>query len=245
MFPGADWLKNNARLGRLQARKDLGDLDGDGDWDRIVSLGGRSFSIWNAAGARVWDSGDFLEQKTAATYPSNFNASNTNNTKDNRSRSKGPEPEGVTVGKIGTHQYLFGLCERIGGIMAFNIDDPSAPVFQSYINSRDFTFATNTAASGDLGPEGIQFVSALDSPTNQPLILLANEISGTLSIYQVNTTCDIVGDINADCVVSAEDLATLLTGWGDCPAKGACQGDLNLDGVIDASDLALLLSNWG
>ncbi len=245
VFPGADWLKNNARLGRLQARKDLGDLDGDGDWDRIVAMGGRSFSIWNAAGARVWDSGDFLEQKTAATYPSNFNASNTNNTKDNRSRSKGPEPEGVTVGRIGTHQYLFGLCERIGGIMAFNIDDPSAPVFQTYINSRDFTFATNNAASGDLGPEGIQFVSALDSPTNQPLILLANEISGTLSIYQVNTTCDIVGDINEDCVVSAEDLATLLAGWGDCPAKGACQGDLNLDGVIDASDLALLLSNWG
>jgi hypothetical protein len=44
VFRGAAWLKNNQRLGRLQVRKDLGDLDGDGDWDRIVPIGGRGIT---------------------------------------------------------------------------------------------------------------------------------------------------------------------------------------------------------
>ena len=239
VFPGRTWLRNNARLGRLQIRKSLGDLDGDGDYDRIVSYGGRSFTIWNAAGQRVWDSGDFIEQHTATVYPNNFNARHTNNTRDNRSRSKGPEPEGVTTGVIGGKRYMFGLLERIGGIMAWSIDSPGAPVFQGYINMRNFAAANNTPAAGDLGPEGIQFVSAADSPNGSPLILLANEISGTLSIFQVDVVCNTPGDLNGDCSVNGNDLALLLGNWG-----GSGTGDINSDGVVGAEDLSIMLNNW-
>ena len=244
LFPGRDWLKVNTRLGRLQVRKDLGDLDGDGDWDRIVAIGSRGITIWNASGARVWDSGDFFEQHTAAQFPLNFNASNTNNTRDNRSRAKGPEPEGVAYGMIGGRPYLFAICERVGGIFAYSIDDPSAPVFEGYINSRNFTFATNLPSSGDLGPEGIVFVSESDSPTGKALLLVAHEISGTLAIYEVARVCDTPGDINADCAVDAADLGELLSQWGPC-GKGGCSADLDLNGDVGASDLATLLSNWG
>ena len=244
VFPGRDWLKVNTRLGRLQVRKDLGDLDGDGDWDRIVAIGSRGITIWNASGARVWDSGDFFEQHTAAQFPLNFNASNTNNTRDNRSRAKGPEPEGVAYGMIGGRPYLFAICERVGGIFAYSIDDPSAPVFEGYINSRNFTFATNLPSSGDLGPEGIVFVSESDSPTGKALLLVAHEISGTLAIYEVARVCDTPGDINADCAVDAADLGELLSQWGPC-GKGGCSADLDLNGDVGASDLATLLSNWG
>ncbi|MEI7878890.1 MAG: esterase-like activity of phytase family protein, partial [Planctomycetota bacterium] len=239
VFPGRTWLRNNARLGRLQIRKNLGDLDGDGDYDRIVSYGGRSFTIWNAAGQRVWDSGDFIEQHIATVYPNNFNASHTNNTRDNRSRSKGPEPEGVTTGVIGGKRYMFGLLERIGGIMAWSIDSPGAPVFQGYINMRNFTAVNNTPAAGDLGPEGIQFVSAADSPNGKPLVLLANEISGTLSIFQVDVVCNTPGDLNGDCSVNGNDLALLLGNWG-----GSGTGDINSDGVVGAEDLSIMLNNW-
>jgi hypothetical protein len=239
VFPGRNWLKNNARLGRLQIRKSLCDLDGDGDYDRIVSYGGRSFTIWNAAGQRVWDSGDFIEQHIATVYPNYFNASHTNNTRDNRSRSKGPEPEGVTTGVIGGKRYMFGLLERIGGIMAWSIDNPGAPVFQGYINMRNFAAANNTAAAGDLGPEGIQFVSAADSPNGKPLLLLANEISGTLSIFQVDMVCNTPGDLNSDCLVNGTDLAMLLGNWG-----GSGTGDVTGDGIVGGDDLAALLNNW-
>ncbi len=243
VFRGAAWLKNSARLGRLQVRKDLGDLDGDGDWDRIVPIGARSITIWTASGTRVWDSGDFFEQHTASLYPSNFNASNTNNTRDNRSRAKGPEPEGVAVGTINGKQYAFAICERVGGIFAYRIDSPSAPVFQGYINSRNFSFATNTAGAGDLGPEGITFISAADSPNGKAMLLVAHEISGTLAIYQVNAICDGAGDVNADCAVNGDDLAQLLAAWGPCAAP--CAADLNGDGSVGGDDLAIVLVNWG
>lgn len=243
VFRDAAWLKNNARLGRLQVRKDLGDLDGDGDWDRIVPIGARSITVWTAAGARVWDSGDFMEQHTATLYPNNFNAGHTNNTRDNRSRAKGPEPEGVTVGTVNGRQYIFASCERIGGIFIFRADNPAAPVFQSYVNTRNFAISPSLAGSGDLGPEGITFVPAASSPIGKPLILLANEISGTLSIYRVDGICDGVGDINADCVVDANDLGALLAAWGPCAAP--CAADLNGDGAVGGDDLAIVLANWG
>ena len=240
VFPGGAWLKGNARLGRLQVRKDLGDLDGDGDFDRVVTLGARSFTIWDSSGARVWDSGDFLEQLTKTLHPANFNASNTNNTRDNRSRAKGPEPEGVTVGTVNGRQYLFGICERIGGVYAFSLDNPSAPVFEASINTRNFAVATGLAGAGDLGPEGVSFVAAADSPTGKALLLVAHEISGTLAIYEVSPVCDTPGDINADCAVAGDDLGQLLNNWG-----GSGTGDLNGDGVVGADDLAILLNNWG
>jgi len=53
------------------------------------------------------------------------------------------------------------------------------------------------------------------------------------------------GDLNGDGAVNAQDLAILLSHWGDCPdPEGACPADLNQDGVVNAQDLAILLSHW-
>jgi hypothetical protein len=245
VFPGQAWLKGNARLGRLQVRKDLGDLDGDGDYDRLVAFGARSFSIWNAQGVLVWDSADQLEQLTAARFPANFNCSNTNNSRDNRSRQKGPEPEGVTVGVVAGRQFMFGCLERVGGVIAWNIEDPSAPVFQDYINPRDFTQLPFQGNAGDLGSEGLAFVRAENSPNGKPLLLVANEVSGTLSVLQVNASCSAAGDLNGDCAIDGNDLAVLLGSWGSCPAGKACQADLDGNGVVDGGDLAQMLGSWG
>ena len=245
VFPGRAWLKGNARLGRLQVRKDLGDLDGDGDYDRLVAFGARSFSIWNSQGGLVWDSNDQLEQITAARFPANFNCSNTNNTRDNRSRQKGPEPEGVTVGTVAGKQYMFGCLERVGGVIAWSIEDPAAPVFQDYINPRDFTQLPFQGNAGDLGSEGLAFVRAENSPNGKPLLLVANEVSGTLSVLQVNATCSAAGDLNGDCAIDGNDLAVLLGSWGSCPAGKACQADLDGNGVVDGGDLAQMLGSWG
>ncbi|OUJ71780.1 choice-of-anchor I family protein [Hymenobacter crusticola] len=188
LFPNAALLKNNSVLGRLNVTNKTGDTDGDGDFDEIYAYGGRSFSIYNAAsGAETYDSGNLLERITStdATYGSVFNASNSFGevpTRKNRSDDKGPEPEGVTTGQIGNNLYAFVSLERIGGVMVFNINNPASPVLESYVNNRSLT-----AGTGDLGPEGIVFVAAANSPTGQPLLILANEVSSTVAVYAIQS----------------------------------------------------------
>lgn len=185
-FPQAALLKNASALGRLNVTNRLGDTDGDGDFDQIYAYGSRSFSILNAAtGALVHDSGDLLERLTStdATYGSIFNASNTTGTpvRKNRSDDKGPEPEGATTGLIRDTTYAFVSLERMGGLVVMNVNDPANPRFVACANNRGLT-----AGTGDQGPEGLVFVAAANSPTGAPLLILANEISSTVSVYQIN-----------------------------------------------------------
>lgn len=128
-FPNAAALKANSALGRLNVTKTLGNTDGDDDYDALYAFGARSFSIRSVTGALVWDSGDDLERITAAALPANFNASNTNNDLDNRSDDKGPEPEGLVVGKAFGRTNVFVGLERIGGVVVYDITDPYAPTY--------------------------------------------------------------------------------------------------------------------
>lgn len=190
VFPNAALLKKNGNLGRLVVTNQSGDTDGDGDFDEIHVFGTRSFSIWNATTKQlVYDSGDDFERITAAdpVYGAIFNASNDNKNFKNRSDNKGPEPEGITVGKIGEAFYAFITLERIGGVMTYNITDPANPVFVSYKNNR----STTDANVGDLGPEGILYINPTDSPNNTGLVVMANEVSATISVYKINN--DVLG----------------------------------------------------
>lgn len=192
-FPDQSILKSNQFLGRLNALQATGDTDGDGDKDEIHVLGARSFSIWNAAtGALVYDSKDLIEQITA-THPSIaglFNASNSSGAavSKNRSDDKGPEPEGVATAFINGSHYLFVSLERVGGVLTFNIDNPATPVYVGYYNNR--ALATN---GPDRGAEGIIYISKEASPNNNAIVILANEVSSTLSVFQVNTCVELAG----------------------------------------------------
>ena len=184
VFPNAAFLKMNTNLGRLNITNTLGDFDNDGDYDALYTFGARSFSIWTADGEQIYDSGEDIEQITAAAYPMNFNAGNTTNARDDRSDNKGPEPEGVTTGQAFGRNYAFIGLERIGGVLVYDVTNPYAPEFVQYINNRNFMAATDTAAAGDLGPEGLHFIPDNDSPNGLPLLVVANEISGTTTVYE-------------------------------------------------------------
>lgn len=185
-FPNAADLQKAGNLGRLNVTKSLGDANGDGLYEKLYTLGGRSFSIWKSNGVQIFDSGSDFERSTAASNPAFFNASNDDRTFDSRSDNKGPEPEGLAIGTVDNRRYAFVGLERIGGVMTYDITNPHTPVFVGFTNNRDFSVDPyNAPAAGDLGPEGLLFIDAKDSPTRSPLLVVANEVSGTVTLYKV------------------------------------------------------------
>ncbi len=185
-FPDAATLQQDENLGRLNVTLFKGDQGKDGDFERLFSFGARSFSIWNQYGQLVYDSGDDFEQITAVA--DEFNNDNDENDFDGRSDAKGPEPEAIKVARVFGERYAFIGLERIGGVMIYNISDPYAPYFVDYINNRDFTQdpeGPNPENALDLGPESIIFIKKGDSPINKNLLVVANEVSGTTTIYQI------------------------------------------------------------
>jgi hypothetical protein len=182
-FPDGATLRRDENIGRLNISRAQGDTDGDGDFDALYTLGGRSFTIWSSDGTRVFDSGSQLERLTALAFPTRFNAGHDDNSFDNRSDNKGPEPEALVIGQIDGRSYAFVGLERIGGIAAYDISNPESPTLLDYVNSRDFASPEN----GDLGPEGLLFIPAHESPTRQPLLVVTSEISGTVSTLALDT----------------------------------------------------------
>ena len=181
-FPNAEELQTDTEIGRLEVSTIDGDIDGDGDYDRLVSYGGRSFSIRDSKGNIVFDSGDDFAKITAEQVPEIFNSNGTIDSFDSRSDAKGTEPEGVVVGEIDSKYYAFVGLERTGGVMVYDITNPADAEFIQYINLID----EETGDALDLAPEGLQFIPGEDSPNGKPLLAVSNEVSGTVSIYQID-----------------------------------------------------------
>ena len=170
-FPDFEALQSDANLGRLEVTNTLGDIDGDGDFDELYAFGARSFSIWTGQGQLVYDSANDLSEIALDLTPEAFNGGIGN--VDNRSDDAGPEPEAVSIQKIGERQILFVGLERNNQVMVFDISNPNLPVFIQILSQPN-----------DVGPEGVLPVSAEDSPTGNDLLIVSNEVSGTVTIYE-------------------------------------------------------------
>ncbi|MCL9806622.1 choice-of-anchor I family protein [Flavobacterium amniphilum] len=186
-FPNSVALKNNNNAGRMRITNLNGNTDADAAFEELYCLGSRSFSIFNTSTkALVYDSGDDFETYTATVSPfsSLFNADHTSsNAAKNRSRAKGPEPEGLTIAELNGQTFAFITLERTGGVMVYDITNPADVKFTDYKTSRN-----TSAYGGDNGPEGITFIPSGNSPTGKNYIAVANEISGTIALFEVNTT---------------------------------------------------------
>lgn len=183
-FPNAEELQKEENLGRLKITTTLGDTDNDGDYDQLYSFGARSFSIWSEEGELVFDSGSQFAKVLANQYPSFFNEDE--GEADGRSDDKGSEPEAITTGVVNGQTYAFIGLERMSGIMVYNVTDPKNAYYVTYVNDRDFGVKPGKDVdAGDIGPEGMTFVSGDNSPNGQPLLIVGNEVSGTTAIYQV------------------------------------------------------------
>merc|ERR1719231_1478649 len=103
-----------------------------------------------------------------------------------RSDDKGAEPEPIVFGKVDDHDLIFVGLERQGGIMVFDVTNPEAPVFQDYLNNRnvcdeslekslekDSSLSDSQKVAGDVGPEGLAFIPASQSPNGVPMLAVS------------------------------------------------------------------------
>lgn len=209
-FPNAAMLQQSHAIGNFRITNLHGDTDGDGDYDELYAVGTRSFSIFNAeTGELVYDSGDDFDYIIARdpVFGSIFNSDHEANKLKGRSHTKGSEPEAVTVAEINGNVYAFIGLERMGGVMAYNVTDPARPYFVDYKNNRSVT-----AYAGDHGPEYVVYVSPEDSPDGRHYLLVSNEISGTITVFELN------GDVVTSVVAGSEAKASSFVVYPN-PAK--------------------------
>ncbi len=166
-------------LGTSWFSRAIGDDDEDGDWDRLITFGTGSVSIWEVKDkqqlTRVWDSGDQFEHLISA-------------------RSV---PEGLALGTVDGTRLLFVGLERPGGVVTIDVTDPDQPWILGYDSRRNHTVDLTVdsdldgtpdglSEAGDLGPEGLLFIDGAASPNGRPLLVVCNEVSGTTTIYALS-----------------------------------------------------------
>ena len=191
-FPDWKTLSGNAALGRAKVNPTIGDKDGDGDIDTIHLRGSNSMTMYRN-GIAIWDSADLLDQiQTQAFGVANINGSHSlssdkstmNYVGQDRSDDKGSEPEGVAVGVVGDRRIAILGLERMTALAIFDITDPGNPIFQEWLQMLP-TKATPAKDVKHWSPEGIVFVPASKSPSGKALIITSYELSGSISIHQV------------------------------------------------------------
>lgn len=167
VFANAAELKQNANLGRLNIVRTGATGDGNTtNLTEIVTLGGRSFSIRDAAGHLVYDSGNILEREAIAAglYA------------DGRSDDKGVEPEGITVFELGGRQIAAVGLERTtrGAVALFDVTDPANTAFLQLLDS---------GSTADIRVEGLLAFEA----DGQFYLALASEApSHITTLYRVS-----------------------------------------------------------
>lgn len=209
VFPTAATLQLNTNIGRLVVSPTEGNAPAtttpapgvpqDPDLETIFAFGARSFSVVRTIGFPVYDSGNDFERITLERLGANFNsAAATNGTGDTRSDDQGPAPKAIAMGQIDGATFAFIGLSEVGGVMVYAMDATlRVPRFLEYKNERVFSVATSNPdgnadgapdanpAAGDLGPTQMVFVPLSASPTTDSLLLVANAVSGTTTIYAV------------------------------------------------------------
>jgi len=175
VFPNAAELKDNANLGRLNILREgaVGTAD-PANLGEIVTLGGRSFSIRDADGKLVYDSGNLLEQQAIlrGIYA------------DSRSDDKGVEPEGVALYQLEGRTLAFVGLERTtrSAVAIFDITDPAHASFVDMIVAADDNL---------LRPEGLvafsangrHFLAVAHESTEDSIV--AGGLSNRTALYEI------------------------------------------------------------
>ena len=155
-FKGRREADGVAWVGDLIATANEGDTNKD---EQGVFGGARGFTLMDAAGNIVYESGDKTEQNAVlyGSYP------------DSRSAKKGVEIEGVVAASYGGIPFLFVGSERGSFIEVYRVEDTKAPKLVQVLPT-------------GMAPEGL--VAITGRTDGQQLFVAANEKEGSLTVYK-------------------------------------------------------------
>ncbi|MFM1816661.1 MAG: hypothetical protein RLZ98_3356 [Pseudomonadota bacterium] len=181
------WIPGGKHHKPLLATANEGDLFG----------GSRGFSLFDTAGRVVYDSGNLLERIAVrhGHYP------------ESRSENKGTEPESITYGRYGDHDYLFVGSERGSFVAVFELDADRKPQFKQLLPA-------------PLGPEGL-----LAIPSRGLLVVSGEEdapsfgVRSAVSVYQLRP-----GQPSHPQIISTNDEAGNPIGWSALSGMVALPG---------------------
>lgn len=169
----------------------------EGDWKG----GTRGWTIFDAAtGAVVWDAGNSFEQIAVRTGLHI----------EGRAESKGPEPEGLAITEIGGRPTALVASERSNFVAAYDVSDPSAPVFRQILPTTP-------------GPEGV-----LAIPSRDLLVISSesddaeNRVRASVNVYGFGQAFAGGGGKPPFPSIVSGDLDGAPIGWG---ALGALAAD--------------------
>ncbi len=156
---------DRANASTVGATGDLANLritNTDSSTGSLFARGARSFSILDADGNRVFDSGDFLDKKAAelGIYD------------DVRSRVGGVEPEGVK---------LFTLAGRTIAAIGLERTLKSAVALYDVTDPTNATFLDMLITDGDIAPEGLDAFEF----GGKTYLTITNEVSNTTTLYSI------------------------------------------------------------
>ncbi len=193
---------------KLRVLSDLGDTNNDDVYEELYLTGTRSFTIWDADGNVVFDSGSEFEEAVATTLTAYFNTrvDDTDDAEDiqaliddgvsyemhgdtayfwegvdARSLKKGVEPESLAVHAIGDKVFAYIGLEKQGGFFVYDVTAPASATMVEYFN--DIDYSQLPSAAGDLAPEGM----VTFEQDGSHYLAVANELSSTLSVFELAT----------------------------------------------------------
>ncbi|KAF5825336.1 hypothetical protein DUNSADRAFT_11443, partial [Dunaliella salina] len=194
-------LKINPFCGLKNGYDNSTGVKNQGPYSYLCSYGGRSFSIIDTeTGKMVADTGDDLEDQVYkeammlkdAGEPFCFNCDNDEND-PGRSDNKGCEPEAIEVFTENGRTFVAVGLERQSSIVVYEVTEPATPVFVRYFNNRNYDSDLKLTPAkapqmGMLGPEMLKYVPASTSPNSKPMLISSGEVSGTLSLFEMELT---------------------------------------------------------
>ncbi|MEM8826048.1 MAG: choice-of-anchor I family protein [Pseudomonadota bacterium] len=159
-----------APFDRLELTDTLG-ADGPEDGE-FFTFGGRGFSIRDADGNLVFDSGDMVEQ-IVAELPGAFN--------DGRSDAKGPEPEAVEFGIVDGVPVLFLGLERansddLGTILTFSLEGLGLGTDPTFLGAITSDLLARPEGLSFFTRGGLDFLAAADEETGNLVIFALNVV---------------------------------------------------------------------